>query len=349
MRLFERFAGQGYEQVVFCHDESVGLKAIISIHDSTLGPGTGGCRMYPYASEDDAIEDVLRLSRGMTYKAAITGLKMGGAKAVIIGDPKKDKTPELLKRFGQFVESLNGRYITAKDVGIGGEDLKIIHQHTKHVLGIEGMPGSSGDPSVYTGWGVYNGIKAAAKHVYGSESLKGKRIAVQGLGKVSHYLISHLVKDGAQVVGADIDKAAAESAKAEFGIELGNPETILFEQCDILSPNALGGVINAKTIGALKCRIVAGGANNQLATEEDGYALMKRGIVYAPDYAINAGGLTNIYHEWGGYNAQRAWDHVAQIKETILNILDRSKLEATPPHIIADRIAEERVKNAKSR
>ncbi len=349
MRLFERISNQGYEQIVFCHDDSVGLKAIISIHDSTLGAGTGGCRMYPYATEEEAIEDVLRLSRGMTYKAAITGLKMGGAKAVIIGDPKTNKTPELLRRFGQFVDTLHGQYVTAKDVGIGGEDLKVIHSQTKHVLGIEGMPGSSGDPSVYTGWGVYNGMKAAAEHTFGSSSLAGKRIAVQGLGKVSHYLISHLVKEGAKIIGADIDANACTSAKAEFGIEIGDAKTILFEQCDILSPNAMGGVFTKDTVPKLRCKVIAGGANNQLATDQEGVNLMQRGIPYAPDYAINAGGLTNIYHELDGYDAKRAWDHVAQIKDTIAAILKRAKEQGLPPQQVADHMAEERIANAKVR
>lgn len=349
MNLFERIRTEGYEQIVFCHDKDVGLKAIISIHDTTLGNGTGGCRMYPYATEDAALEDVLRLSKGMTYKAAITGLKMGGAKGVIIGDPATDKTPALMRRFGQFVETLKGRYVTAKDVGIGGEDLKIVRGETRHVLGIEGVPGSSGDPSVYTGWGVYNGMKATAAHAFGSDSLKGRRVAVQGLGYVSHYLISHLVKEGAKVVGADIDDKRAKKMQAEFGIELVDPSEILTQDCDILSPNALGGILDSKVIPQLRCKAVAGGANNQLATDEDGVALMKRGIAYAPDYAINAGGLTNIYHELGGYDSRKAWDHVAQIRDTIAAILKRADAEKAPPHLVANRMAEERIAHAKKR
>lgn len=349
MNIFQRIATEGHEQIVFCNDKEAGLKAIVAIHDSTLGAGTGGCRMYPYASENDAIEDVLRLSKGMTYKASITGLKMGGAKAVIIGDPKKDKTKALLTRFGQFVEYLGGRYVTAKDVGITGEDLQVIKGETKHVLGIEGVKGSSGDPSVYTAWGVYNGIKACAQHVYGNDSLKGKKIALQGLGYVSYYLLGHLVKEGAVIVGADVDDKAAQRCKAEFGISLVDPQSILSQECDILSPSALGAIINPKTIPGLKCKIVAGAANNQLATDEDGLELMRRGIVYAPDYAINAGGLTNIYHELDGYDADRAWKHVAGIRQTIAEILERADREKLPPHRIADRIAEERVQNAKRR
>ncbi|HRK01575.1 MAG TPA: Glu/Leu/Phe/Val dehydrogenase [Oligoflexia bacterium] len=349
MNLFERISNDGYEQIVFCHDKDVGLKAIIAIHDSTLGPGTGGCRMYPYATEDQALEDVLRLSRGMTYKASISGLKLGGAKAVIIGDPKKDKTPELLKRFGQYVETLKGRYITAKDVGINGDDLALVRRETNHVLGIEGVAGSSGDPSPLTAWGTYNGMKACAAHVWGTSSLKGKRIAVQGLGYVSFSLIGYLVKEGASVVGADVDPQAVARAQKEYGIDIVAPNEILAQDCDIVSPNALGAILNNLSIRELKCKVVAGAANNQLATDEDGAELMRRGIVYAPDYAINAGGLMNIYHELDGYNAERAYDHVGGIYKTIEDILVRAKKENQPTQRIADRMAEERIQNAKKK
>ena len=349
MNLFSRIQSEGYEQIVFCHDKSVGLKAVISIHDSTLGPGVGGCRMYPYASEDEAIEDVLRLSKGMTYKASISGLNWGGAKGIIIGDPAKDKTKALLTRYGQFVETLKGRYVTAKDVGINSDDLKIVRGETKHALGIDGVPGSSGDPSPYTSWGVYNGIKACAEVVYGSDSLKGRTVAVQGLGSVGYYLVGHLVKEGAKVIATDVNKASLDRAKTEFGIQVVDPKDILAANCDILSPCAMGAIINKDTISDLKCKIVAGGANNQLATDEDGFELMKRGITYAPDYAINAGGLTNIYHEIGGYDAKKAWNHVAEIKGTIGRILKRSNDEKVPPHRIADLMAEERIANAKRR
>lgn len=279
----------------------------------------------------------------MTYKAAISGLKLGGAKAVIIGNPKTDKTPELLHRFGEFVESLSGRYVTAKDVGITGADLMKIRERTRHILGIEGLPSSSGDPSPLTAWGVYHGMRAAARHVYGDASLKGKRVAVQGLGYVSYSLVKHLVAEGASVVGADVDASAVNRCKTEFGIDIVSPEQIVSEACDIFSPNALGAIINKDSIPTLKCKIVAGAANNQLATDEDGFELMKRGITYAPDYAINAGGLINIYHEMGGYDSQRAYDHVGGIYRTIEEILERSSKEQLPPHRIADRIAEERV------
>lgn len=347
MELFETMLNEGHEQIVFCADKATGLKAIVAIHNTNLGAGTGGCRMYPYASEADALYDVLRLSKGMTYKAAITGLKMGGAKAVIIGNPKTQKNPALLTRFAKFVDQLNGRYVTAKDVGIDGNDLKIIKQETKHVLGIEGLANSSGDPSVFTAWGVYNGMKACAEVAYGNDSLKGKVVALQGLGSVSKYLVKHLADEGAKLIGTDVDAAACEKMKLEFGVEIVSPDKIYDVDCDIFSPTALGAIINSNTIPRLKCKIVAGGANNQLATAADGQALMQRGILYAPDYAINAGGLTNIYHELDGYNRERAWNHVAQIKNTIHEILTRSQKEKLPPHVIADQMAEERVNNAR--
>ncbi len=347
--LFERLGDENYEQIVYCQDRDSGLKAIVAIHDSTLGPGTGGCRMYPYASETEALEDVLRLSKGMTYKASISGLNLGGAKAVIIGDPRTVKTEALLKRFGRFVEGLGGRYITAKDVGITGPDLQIIQTQTKHILGIEGVANSSGDPSPVTAWGVYNGMKAAVKKAFGSDSLQGRTIAVQGLGYVSYTLVEYLTKEGAKVIAADIDRTREQLVQSKFGVSLVPVDEILGTKCDVFSPNAMGGAINAKTIPQLQCKVVAGAANNQLATDEDGFELMRRGILYAPDYAINAGGLVNIYHELGGYNKERAYDYVAGIYRTIENILDRSEKEKLPPHRVADLLAEERIAAAKQK
>lgn len=343
----ESISTDGFEQVVFCNDPSVGLKAIISMHSTALGPAVGGCRMWNYANEGEALNDVLRLSKGMTYKAAISGLNWGGGKAVIIGDAKTQKNPAMLKRFGEFVERLGGNYVTAKDVGIGSDDLRQVKGSTRHVLGIDGEANSSGDPSPATAWGVYHGMRACAQHVFKANSLKGMKVALQGLGSVSYYLLEHLVADGATVIGCDIDQAAIERAVGKFGIEVVSPEKIYDVPCDIFAPSALGSSISAETLPRIQAKIIAGAANNQLATSEQGFEVMRRGMIYAPDYAINAGGLMNIYHESpnvaGGYSRTRAFDHVAQIGTTIAKILERAEAEKLPTHLIADRMAEERV------
>jgi leucine dehydrogenase len=344
--VFEKIAHDAFEQIVYCNDPGVGLKAIISLHSTVLGPATGGCRMWNYGSEDEALTDVLRLSKGMTYKAAISGLNWGGGKAVIIGDAKIRKNPAMLQRFGEFVDRLGGHYITAKDVGIGSEDLKQVKTRTRHVLGIDGEANSSGDPSPATAWGVYHGMRAVAEHAFKAKSLKGVKIALQGLGSVSYYLLEHLMADGAEVIGCDIDQAVIERAVHKYGIEIVRPEAIYDVPCDIFSPSALGAAISAETLPRLKAKVVAGAANNQLATPEQGHELLRRGMHYAPDYAINAGGLINIYHESmveGGYSRTRAFEHVAQIGSTIAQILARAEAEKLPTHVIADRMAEERV------
>lgn len=352
--LFSRFEADDFEQVVFCQDRRTGLKAIIAIHSTALGPAVGGCRMWDYASDAEALEDSLRLSKGMTYKASLAGLNWGGGKSVILGDSKHGKTPALLKRFGEYVDRLNGNYVTAKDVGIGGPDLQLIQTRTKHVLGIEGVANSSGDPSPATGFGVYCGVRAAAQFAFGSASLKGKRIAVQGLGSVAYYMLEHAVADGATVIACDISSEAIERAVKKFGVEIVAPEAIYDVPCDIFSPNALGATINPATLPRIKAKVIAGGANNQLATAQDGFALMERGILYAPDYAINAGGLINIYHEGsdeararGGYDKKAAFAHTAEIEQTLLKIFERAKAERLPTHVVADRMAEERVQRAR--
>lgn len=344
--VFESIQNESFEQVVYCNDPSVGLKAIISMHSTVLGPATGGCRMWAYTDEQEALTDVLRLSKGMTYKAAISGLNWGGGKAVILGDPKTAKNPAMLERFGEYVNRLNGNYITAKDVGIGSEDLRIVKRKTKHVLGIDGEPGTSGDPSPATAWGVYNGMKSAAQAAFGTSSLKGLKIAVQGLGTVSFYLLDYLVKEGAFVVGCDIDAAAIERSVKKYGIETIHPDAIYDVKCDIFSPSALGASINPESLPRIQAKVIAGAANNQLATPEMGVEVMKRGILYAPDYAINAGGLINIYHEGverSGYNADRAFSHVQKIGQTMTDIFNRAKGFGLPPHVVADQMAEERV------
>lgn len=348
--VFEKIQTDQFEQVVFCSDSSVGLKGIIAIHSRVLGPATGGCRMWKYGSETEALTDVLRLSKGMTYKASLAGLNWGGAKAVLIGDPKKDKNPAMLKRYGEFVDRLGGHYITAKDVGISSEDLRIIKSKTSHVLGIEGDQGSSGDPSPSTALGVFHGIRSCAQFAFNSKSLKGMKVAVQGLGTVADSLVGHLLAEGAQVVGCDIDPAAVSRAANKHRIEIVSPEVIYDVDCDIFAPSALGASINRETIPRLKAKIIAGAANNQLATTEDGLELQRRGIVYAPDYAINAGGLINIYYEdtiRGEYHRQDAMDHVCRVGNTIQTILERAKSEGLPSGVIADRMAMERIHEAK--
>jgi leucine dehydrogenase len=337
-----------FEQIVYCNDPKVGLRAIIAVHSTALGPATGGCRMWNYTSEAEALTDVLRLSKGMTYKASTAGLNWGGGKAVIIGDAKTQKTPEMMKRFGEFVERLSGTYITAKDVGIGSDDLKSVKTKTKHVLGID-EPGSSGDPSPATAWGVYHGMKSAAKFAFGSSSLKGQRIALQGLGSVSYYLLEHLAAEGAKIIGCDIDQTVIDRAVKKYGIETVSPNAIFDVACDIFAPSALGGAINKDTLPRLKAKIIAGAANNQLSTPADGAEVVRRGIVYAPDYVINGGGLINIYYEAmpGGYNRTRAFAHVEKIGETITTILERAKAENQASHAVADRLAEERVAKAR--
>lgn len=338
-----------FEQVTFCNDAKTGLQAIIAVHSTALGPAVGGCRMWDYKTSEEALTDALRLSKGMTYKAAISGLNWGGGKSVIVG-PASAKTPELLKKFGEFVDRLGGVYVTAKDVGIGSPDLREIKTKTKHVLGIDGERNSSGDPSPATAWGVYHGMKATAKHAFGSESLKGLTVAMQGLGAVSFGMLEHLTKEGAKIVGTDIDPAKIEKAKRQFGIVGVGVDEIYDVACDVFSPCALGASVNVVTLPRIKAKAIAGAANNQLATDEIGIEVMRRGIVYAPDYAINAGGLMNIYHESmvdGGYDQDRAFSHIAKIGQTVDRILERAKGENLPSSVVADRMAEERVKNAR--
>jgi len=343
--IFEKIKEDNYEQIIYCNDSKVGLKAIIAIHSSALGPATGGCRMWNYRSEEEALTDVLRLSKGMTYKASISNLPLGGGKSIIIGELSQ-KTPELLKRFGDFVETLRGNYITAKDVGIDSKDLKVIKSRTPHILGIAGEENSSGDPSPLTAWGVFNGMKACVEKAFQTKNLKGIHVVLQGLGAVNYNVAKHLHQEGAIITACDINKEATERAKTEFGINIVNPESIFDIACDVFSPGALGAIINSQSIPKLKCKVIAGGANNQLATEKDGEELRKLGIYYAPDYAINAGGLINIYHEREGYNRDRAYAQVAKIYDTIKMILEISEAEKLSTNIVANRIAEDRVKEA---
>ncbi|NND93547.1 MAG: Glu/Leu/Phe/Val dehydrogenase [Flavobacteriales bacterium] len=333
-----------HEQVVFCQDERTGLKAIIAIHNTVLGPSLGGTRMWSYSSEAEAVRDVLRLSRGMTYKSAISGLNLGGGKAVIIGDSRKDKSEALFRRFGQFVDSLGGKYITAEDVGISPSDLSFVAMETDYVAGLSVAEGGSGDPSPVTAHGVYMGMKGAAKFAFGTESLEGKKIAVQGVGHVGTTLVEKLVKEGAKVTITDIHQDLIKNITDRLDVQVVSPEDIYAVDMDIYAPCALGSTVNDETLKALKCRVIAGAANNQLAEEsKHGKVLLERDIVYAPDFLVNAGGIINCYAEVAGFERDWAMGEVEKIYDTTQAILKLSRDESIPSHLAATRMAEERV------
>lgn len=339
-----------YEQLVFCQDEASGLKAVIAIHDTTLGPALGGARMWTYASEENAIEDALRLARGMTYKNAAAGLNLGGGKTVIIGDPFKDKNEEMFRALGRFIQGLNGRYITAEDVGTTVSDMDLIHEETNYVTGISPAFGSSGNPSPVTAYGVYRGMKAAAKEAFGSESLEGLKISVQGLGNVAYKLCEYLHNEGAKLVVTDINQAAIDRVVNDFDATAVAPDEIYAQEVDIFSPCALGAILNDETIPQLKAKVIAGSANNQLKDSRHGDYLHELGIVYAPDYVINAGGVINVADELYGYNRERAMKRVDGIYDSIEKIFAISKRDGIPTYVAANRLAEERIARvAKSR
>lgn len=347
MEIFNYMEEYDYEQLVFCQDKNSGLKAIIAIHDTTLGPALGGTRMWTYQSEAEAIEDALRLAKGMTYKNAAAGLNLGGGKTVIIGDPKKDKNPEMFRAFGRYIQSLNGRYITAEDVGTTVEDMDTIHLETDFVTGISPEFGSSGNPSPVTAYGIYKGIKAAANEAFGSDSLEGKTIAVQGVGNVAFTLCEHLHAEGAKLIVTDINKEAVQRAVESFGAEAVDPNDIYGVECDIYSPCALGAVINDETIPQIKAKVIAGSANNQLKTSEHGDMIYEKGIIYAPDFVINAGGVINVADELNGYNAARAMKQVETIYDSLSKIFAISRRDDVPTYVAADRMAEERIASVK--
>lgn len=341
---FEMIEKHGeHEEVVFCHDKNVGLKAIIAIHNTALGPALGGTRMWNYKTEEEALTDVLRLSKGMTYKAAAAGLNLGGGKAVIIGDPKTQKTEGLFRAFGQFVNSLNGKYITAEDVGTGEKDMEYIYMETPWVTGIPKDFGGSGDPSPYTAHGVLMGIKATAKEKFGTDSLKGMRIAVQGLGNVGSHLVKYLVDDGAVVTVADIDADRVKKCVEQYKVASVSPDQILFVDCDILAPCALGAIVNDQSISKFKCKAISGGANNQLAESRHGDHLRELGILYAPDYVVNAGGLMNVFVELEGYSPDRAFDKTRKVYDNVTDVFRIAKRDQISTNLAADRLAEERV------
>jgi len=350
MEIFKYLETYDYEQVVFCQDKESGLKAIIAIHDTTLGPALGGTRMWTYESEEAAIEDALRLAKGMTYKNAAAGLNLGGGKTVIIGDPRKDKNEEMFRAFGRYIQGLNGRYITAEDVGTTVADMDLIHEETNFVTGISPSFGSSGNPSPVTAFGVYRGMKAAAKEAFGTDSLEGKVIAVQGVGNVAFNLCKYLHEEGAQLIVTDINKESVQRAVEEFGATAVDPDDIYNVQCDIYAPCALGATINDKTIPQLKAKVIAGAANNQLKETRHGDLIHELGIVYAPDYVINAGGVINVADELYGYNRERAMKKVEGVYDNIAKVIEISKRDGIPTYLAADRLAEERIaRMAKSR
>lgn len=350
MELFELISDMGHERVLLCSNPDVGLKAIIAVHSTTLGPGLGGVRMWPYENDDEALRDVLRLSRGMTYKAAAAGINLGGGKAVIIGDPKRDKSEALFRAFGRYIDSLGGLYITAEDVGTDVEDMEIILTETRWVTGVSPSHGGSGDPSPVTAHGVLQGIKAAVRQRFGEPELRGKSVAIQGLGSVGFHLAKYLHELGAKLFGADIDGEAVDWAVSELGLEAVPPEEILEVECDVLAPCALGGILDETTIPKLRCAIVAGGANNQLDREEtDGQALHERDILYAPDFVINAGGLINVYNELAGeYNQDRALRMTRVIYLNLMRVFEISERDGVPTHVAADHVAAERIERIKS-
>ena len=362
MSVFDRsdhLKDAGHEQVVFCQDPASGLQAIIAIYSTALGPALGGTRFYPYASEADAVEDVLKLSRAMAYKAACAGIDLGGGKAVIIGDPGRDKSEPLLRAFGRFVQSLGGRYYTACDVGTYVQDMDVIAKESAFVTGRSPENGGAGDSSVLTAYGVFQAMRAAAEHTWGAPTLRGRRVAVEGVGKVGHHLVEHLLQDGASVVVSDVDPAAVARAQALGSGSLGSGslgsgvaactvDALPTTDCDVYAPCALGGSLSDDLVPTLQAPVVCGAANNQLAHPGIEKALADRGILFTPDYVANAGGLVQVGDEalhlaTGGFRFERAKANAARIYDTTLAIFRQAAADGIPPAVAADRLAERRM------
>ncbi|MBL7924897.1 MAG: Glu/Leu/Phe/Val dehydrogenase [Bacteroidia bacterium] len=342
--VFDSISASRHEQVVFCNDPETGLKAIIAIHNTVLGPALGGTRMWMYKTEGEAVNDVLRLSRGMTYKAAISGLNLGGGKAVIIGDSRKDKSEALFRKFGRFVNNLNGKYITAEDVGTSTKDMEYIAMETKHVTGLPESMGGGGDPSPVTAYGVYMGMKASAQFAWGNDSLSGKKVVVQGVGHVGENLVKNLRKENAKVYITDLNEEQLQRVSTEYGAEVIRPDAVFDMDMDIYAPCALGATLNTENIKRLRCQIVSGAANNQLADETiHGPMLVDKGIIYAPDFLINAGGLINVYSELIGYNRQRALIQTEHIYAVTLEILKKAREAGLHTQAAATQMAEKRI------
>ena len=340
MKLFDTIAGMGHEQLVICNDNSAGYRGIIAIHSTTLGPALGGTRFWHYASDEDAIVDALRLARGMTYKNAVAGLNLGGGKSVIIGNNKTTDREMIFRAHGRFVESLGGRYITAEDVGTSTADMDFVHMETKNV---SGLAGRSGDPSPVTAHGVFRAIQASARERWGSDDLSTKTVSVQGCGHVGYYLAKELHEAGAKLIVTDIDAERVKQVVTEFGARAVGPDDIYSVQADIFAPCALGGIVNDQTIPKLKVQIVCGAANNVLLEERHGDALVKKEVLYTPDYVANAGGVINVYSELAGWSSARAFRKADEIYETVLKVFKIASTDKVPTYVAADRLAEQRI------
>lgn len=344
MDIFELMSRREHEQLVFWSETSLGYRGIIAIHDTTLGPALGGTRFWSYASDRDAVVDALRLSRGMTYKAAITGLNLGGGKSVIIGDNSTTDREMIFRAHGRAVESLGGRYITAEDVGTSVDDMEFVRMETDSVVG---LIGGSGDPSPVTAYGVYRGIKACARERFGDDALEGRHVTVQGVGHVGYYLCELLHEDGARLTVTDIHEDRVQRTVQEFGADAVGPNAIYEVKADVFAPCALGAIVNDDTLRVLDVEIIAGAANNQLAEGRHGAELAEQGILYAPDYVINAGGLINVYGELNGWTADRAKRKAGDVYNTLLRIFDRARAEGIPTSEAADRLATQRIQQAR--
>lgn len=346
--VFGQVSFDGHEQVVFCNDKDTGLKAIIGIHNTVLGPALGGTRMWNYTNEWEALNDVLRLSRGMSFKSSISGLNLGGGKAVIIGDAKKQKTPELMRKFGQFVDSLSGKYYTAEDVGMETKDMDIVREVTKYVTGISEEKGGSGNPSPITAYGVFMGLKAAAKFQFGTDNLEGKKVLVQGIGHVGEVLVEHLTENGAIVTISDINEQRLHEVGSKYGAKIFTGNELYSAEVDIYAPCALGATINNDTVHKINAKVIAGAANNQLANEVvHGNILKDRGILYAPDFLINAGGVINVYSELANLTKQEVMEKTENIYNTSLEIFKFAKDNNITTHQAALSIAQKRIDDRK--
>src|ERR1700760_4631101 len=346
--IFSQLEAYGHQKIVFCNDPDTGLKAIIAIHDTTLGPALGGTRMWAYKTEADALHDVLRLSKAMTYKSAVVGLNLGGGKAIIMGDSRRDKSEAIMRKFGRFIKNLNGEFITAEDVGTNPRDMEYIRMETQYVMGVPESIGGSGDPSPITALGVFMGIRAAVKEMFGNDSLAGKSVVVQGIGHVGENLVRLLRDENAMVYVTDINEERLVQVAKKYGAKAVSNNTIFDIEADIYSPCALGATINAQTIGKLKYSIIAGSANNQLEDEEEqGTTLLEKGILFAPDYVINAGGVINCYSELMGFSKKRTLQLTENIYEATRNVLKLSKTEKISTIEAANKIAEKRIADIK--